>query len=91
MQSAGLENANTVLLIDFTWLNHCPEIMVPVEAILEGSAIPELFGDDLENVAAPLKQAAQHEGAEGSLGEYFMKRTLIHTGELLMYFRFRDF
>lgn len=74
MQSAALDDANTVLLIDFTWLNHCPELMIPVEAILEGSDIPELFGDELESVAAPLKQSAQNDNFEESLGSYFMKR-----------------
>lgn len=75
MQSAA--DANTVLLVDFTWLNHCPEIMGPVEAILEGSDIPELFGDDLESVAAPLKQAALNDNYSESIGSYFMKSKVL--------------
>lgn len=81
MQSAALEDVTTVLLVDFTWLNHCPEIMGPVEAVLEGSDIPELFGDELESVAAPLKQAAQNDNNGESLGSFFMKRGLMSTGK----------
>lgn len=76
MQSSALEDAKTVLLVDFAWLNHCPQILVVVEAILEGSDIPELFGDELENVAAPLKQAANNDNYGDSLAAYFMERKL---------------
>ncbi|XP_060645040.1 cytoplasmic dynein 2 heavy chain 1 [Drosophila nasuta] len=74
MQTAALEQQATYLLIEHCWLGYVPDILKPIEALLEGSEILELFGDDLESVASTLKQAAQLEGYQESLGAYFMKR-----------------
>lgn len=74
MQTAALEQQLTYLLIEHCWLSFVPDILKPIEALLEGSEILELFGDDLESIASQLKQAAQLEGYQESLGAYFMKR-----------------
>ncbi|KAH8249647.1 hypothetical protein KR032_011100, partial [Drosophila birchii] len=74
MQTAALEQQMSYLLIEHCWLSYVPDILKPIEALLEGSEILELFGDDLEAVASTLKQAAQLEGYQESLGTYFMKR-----------------
>ncbi|KAH8263165.1 hypothetical protein KR044_005503 [Drosophila immigrans] len=74
MQTAALEQQTSYLLIEHCWLSYVPDILKPIEALLEGSEILELFGDDLESVASTLKQAAQLEGYQESLGAYFMKR-----------------
>lgn len=74
MQTAALEQQMSYLLIEHCWLSYVPDILKPIEALLEGSEILELFGDDLETVASALKQAAQLEGYQESLGAYFMKR-----------------
>ncbi|XP_002132927.3 cytoplasmic dynein 2 heavy chain 1 [Drosophila pseudoobscura] len=74
MQGAAMEQQMSYLLIEHCWLSYVPEILKPIEALLEGSEILELFGDDLEAVASTLKQAAQLEGYQESLGAYFMKR-----------------
>ncbi|XP_030382925.1 cytoplasmic dynein 2 heavy chain 1 [Scaptodrosophila lebanonensis] len=74
MQTAALEQQNTYMLIEHCWLSYVPDILKPIEALLEGSEILELFGDELESVASTLKQAAQLEGYQESLGAYFMKR-----------------
>ncbi|XP_017471893.1 PREDICTED: cytoplasmic dynein 2 heavy chain 1-like [Rhagoletis zephyria] len=74
MQTAATENQCTCLLIDHCWITFAPDIMKPIEAVLEGSEILDLFGDDLESVASTLKHAAQSEGFQESLGAYFLKR-----------------
>ncbi|KAH8376856.1 hypothetical protein KR093_001749 [Drosophila rubida] len=81
MQTAALEQQTSYLLIEHCWLSCVPDILKPVEALLEGSEILELFGDELESVASTLKQAAQLEGYQESLGAYFMKRksTSVYT------------
>lgn len=73
MQTAATDDQTIVFHIDHAWLVHLPEIMKPIEAILEGSEIPHLFGDDLETIANPLKNAAQLEGYQESLTAYFWK------------------
>lgn len=77
MQTAALEQQMSYLLIDHCWLSYVPDILKPIEALLEGSEILELFGDDLETVASTLKQAAQLEGYQESLGAFFMKRECV--------------
>lgn len=76
MQSAALDDHTVVLHIDHAWLNYLPDIMKPIEAILEGSEIPEIFGDDLETIAAPLRLAAQQDGFQESISSYFWKSNL---------------
>lgn len=74
MQAAALEEQHVVLSIEHSWISYLPEILNPVEAILEGSEIPDLFGDDLESIAKPLKNAAQQDGYQESLTAYFWSR-----------------
>ncbi|XP_065356058.1 cytoplasmic dynein 2 heavy chain 1 [Calliphora vicina] len=74
MQVAALENQCTCLIIEHCWLSYVPDIMKPIEAILEESEILDLFGDDLESIASSLKHAAQLEGYQDTIGSYFMKR-----------------
>lgn len=75
MQSAALEEQQVVFVVNHTWIAYLPEIMNPIEAILEGSEIPNLFGDDLESLAKPLKNAAQQDGYQDSLASFFWMRT----------------
>ncbi|KAM8717355.1 hypothetical protein ACLKA7_004106 [Drosophila subpalustris] len=84
MQTAALEQQMSYLLIEHCWLSYVPDILKPIEALLEGSEILELFGDDLESVASTLKQAAQLEGYQESLGAYFMKRAREHLHLILV-------
>ncbi|XP_023163173.2 cytoplasmic dynein 2 heavy chain 1 [Drosophila hydei] len=84
MQTAALEQQMSYLLIEHCWLSYVPDILKPIEALLEGSEILELFGDDLETVASTLKQAAQLEGYQESLGAYFMKRAREHLHLVLV-------
>lgn len=71
MQSAALDETHVAFCIDHSWISYLPDIMNPIEAVLEGSEIPNLFGDDLESVAKPLKNAALQDGFQDSLSAYF--------------------
>lgn len=71
MQTSALDDQVTVFHIDHGWLSHLPDIMKPVEALLEGSEIPELFGDEIETIANPLRNAAQLDGYQESITSYF--------------------
>lgn len=74
MQAAALEEQHVVLYVDHSWISYLPAILNPIEAILEGSEISDLFGDDLEAIAKPLKNAAQQDGFQESLIAYFWDR-----------------
>lgn len=76
MQAAAIEEHHVVFYVDHSWISYLPEIMNPIEAVLEGSEIPNLFGDDLESIAKPLKNAAQQEGFQDSLTAYFWSSEL---------------
>lgn len=71
IQSAALEDQTIVFHIEQSWLGYLPEAMRPIEAILQGSEIPELFGDDLENLVNPLRGAANLSGYQESLVSFF--------------------
>lgn len=71
MQSAALDEHHVAFCVEHSWIAYLPEIMNPIEAVLEGSEIPNLFGDDLETIAKPLKSAAQQDGFQESLSAYF--------------------
>lgn len=73
MQTSALDDQMTVFHIDHGWLSYLPDIMKPIEAILEGSEIPELFGDEIETIANPLRNAAQLDGYQESITSYFWK------------------
>lgn len=74
----------TVFHIDHGWLSYLPEIMKPVEAVLEGSEIPELFGDEIETIANPLRNAAQLDGYQESITSYFWTSKLIANNIFVM-------
>lgn len=79
---AALEDQTVVLHIDHSCIEYCSDIMKPIEALLEGSEIPEIFGDDLETIATPLRNAAQMELYQESITSYFWKsnkRQKLHT------------
>lgn len=71
MQAAALEEPHIVLYVNHAWISYLTGILNPIEAILEGSEISDLFGDDLESIAKPLKNAAQQDGYQESLVAYF--------------------
>lgn len=79
MQSAALDEHHVVFCIEHSWISYLPEIMNPIEAVLEGSEIPNLFGDDLESLAKPLKTAAQQDGFQESLSAYFWLSKYLQT------------
>lgn len=74
MQTAALDEHHVVLCIEHCWISYLHEIMNPIEAVLEGSEIPNLFGDDLDSIAKPLKAACQQDGFQDSLTAYFWFR-----------------
>lgn len=76
MQSAALEEHHVVFCVDHSWISYLSEIMNPIEAVLEGSEIPNLFGDDLESLAKPLKSMAQQDGFQDILSAYFWTSNL---------------
>lgn len=81
MQAAALEEPHVVLYIEHAWIAYLAGILNPIEAILEGSEISDLFGDDLESIAKPLKNAAQRDGYQESLVAYFWEqvKTKLHV------------
>lgn len=76
MQAAALEEQHIVFYIEHAWISYLADVLNPIEAILEGSEISDLFGDDLETIAKPLKNAAQQDGYQESLVAYFWSRKL---------------
>lgn len=75
MQTCGLENEVAVLYVDHVWINYFSDILKTCEAILEdGFSNDNLFGEDLETVASSLKGAAQLEGYQDSLVNFFLNR-----------------
>lgn len=76
MQTSALDDQVTVFHIDHGWLSYLPEMMKPIEAILQGSEITELFGDELETIASALRNAAQLDGYQESITSYFWKSKL---------------
>lgn len=77
MQTAATENHCTILFIEHCWITFAPDILKPIEAMLEGSEILNLFGDDLESIASSLKHAAQLDGFQEPISAYFLKSTVI--------------
>lgn len=88
MQSAALDEHHVVFCIEHCWLSYLPEIMNPIEAVLEGSEIPNLFGDDLETIAKPLKSLAQQDGFQESLVAYFWFSKFVRDIALQLLFMF---
>lgn len=73
MQAAALDEQHVAFYIENVWITYLSSILNPIEALLEGSEIPNLFGDDLESIAKPLRNAALQDGYQDSLTAYFWK------------------
>lgn len=71
MQTAALDEQPVAFHVQHAWLEYLPAAMRPVEAVLQGGELDELFGDDVEGVASGLRAAAQAEGFSDSLAAYF--------------------
>lgn len=71
MQTAALDEQAVAFHVQHAWLEYIPAAMRPVEAVLQGGELDELFGDDVEGVASGLRAAAQAEGYQDSLTSYF--------------------
>ncbi|XP_055594856.1 cytoplasmic dynein 2 heavy chain 1 [Uranotaenia lowii] len=87
MQSCALENEPTVFYIDHSVIEYLGDILKTCEAILEGADLTDFFGDDLENLASPLKAQAALESFQLSLAAYFQQRIVdnFHLVILLEY------
>ncbi|XP_001847712.2 cytoplasmic dynein 2 heavy chain 1 [Culex quinquefasciatus] len=74
MQNCALENEPVVFYIDHSVIEYLGDIMKTCEAILEGAELTDFFGDDLENLANPLKAQAALESFQMPLATYFLQR-----------------
>ncbi|XP_053681370.1 cytoplasmic dynein 2 heavy chain 1 [Anopheles nili] len=74
MQNGALENEPVVFVLHHAVASCLPDAMKTCEAILAGGDLADFFGDDLENIAAPLKPQAALESYQMSLAAYFMQR-----------------
>ncbi|XP_055534643.1 cytoplasmic dynein 2 heavy chain 1 [Wyeomyia smithii] len=74
MQNCALENEPSAFYIDHSLIDYLGDIMKTCEAILEGAELTDFFGDDLENLANPLKAQAALESFQMSLSAYFLYR-----------------
>lgn len=60
-------------MVEHSWISFLPDILRPIEAILNESELLGFFGEEMENVASTLRQSAQMEDYQDSLESYFMK------------------
>uniref|UniRef100_T1GD24 Dynein heavy chain AAA module D4 domain-containing protein n=1 Tax=Megaselia scalaris TaxID=36166 RepID=T1GD24_MEGSC len=74
MTSAAIDNQIVCMLLEQSLISFQPDVMKPIEAIMEESEIIDLFGEDLDSIANQLKSAAQLEGFQDSLSSFFMSR-----------------
>uniref|UniRef100_A0A182W9J8 Cytoplasmic dynein 2 heavy chain 1 n=1 Tax=Anopheles minimus TaxID=112268 RepID=A0A182W9J8_9DIPT len=74
MQNCALENEPVAFFLHHTVASYLPDAMKTSEAILAGGDLADFFGDDLENIAAPLKPQAALESYQMSLAAYFIQR-----------------
>ncbi|XP_053685293.1 cytoplasmic dynein 2 heavy chain 1 [Sabethes cyaneus] len=74
MQNCALENEPIAFYIDHSLIDYMGDIIKTCEAILEGADLTDFFGDDLENLANPLKVQAALESFQMSLPAYFLHR-----------------
>ncbi|XP_021709178.1 cytoplasmic dynein 2 heavy chain 1 [Aedes aegypti] len=74
MQNCAIENEPVVFYIDHAVIDYLEDVMKTCEAILEGADMSDFFGDDLENLANPLKAQAALESFQLSLSAYFLQR-----------------
>ncbi|XP_062711545.1 cytoplasmic dynein 2 heavy chain 1 [Aedes albopictus] len=74
MQNCAIENEPVAFYIDHAVIDYLEDIMKTCEAILEGADLSDFFGDDLENLANPLKAQAALESFQLSLSAYFLQR-----------------
>ncbi|XP_035794419.1 cytoplasmic dynein 2 heavy chain 1-like [Anopheles albimanus] len=74
MQNCALEGEPVVFCLHHAVANFLPDTVRTCEAILAGGELADFFGDDLENVAAPLKAQAALESYQSSPAAYFVQR-----------------
>uniref|UniRef100_A0A182NV76 Cytoplasmic dynein 2 heavy chain 1 n=1 Tax=Anopheles dirus TaxID=7168 RepID=A0A182NV76_9DIPT len=74
MQNCALENEPVAFFLHHAVANYLPDALKTCEAILAGGDLADFFGDDLENIAAPLKPQAALESFQMSLAAYFIQR-----------------
>ncbi|XP_052891130.1 cytoplasmic dynein 2 heavy chain 1 [Anopheles moucheti] len=74
MQNCALENEPVAFFLHHAVASYLPDAMKTCEAILAGGDLADFFGDDLENIAAPLKPQAALESYQMSLAAYFIQR-----------------
>ncbi|KFB35182.1 AGAP010790-PA-like protein [Anopheles sinensis] len=74
LQNAALENEPVAFVLHHSVTGYLPDAMKTCEAILAGGDLVDFFGDDLENIAAPLKAQAALESYQMSLAAYFLQR-----------------
>uniref|UniRef100_A0A182JQU2 Cytoplasmic dynein 2 heavy chain 1 n=1 Tax=Anopheles christyi TaxID=43041 RepID=A0A182JQU2_9DIPT len=74
MQNCALEHEPVAFFLHHAVANYLPDAMKTCEAILAGGDLADFFGDDLENIAAPLKPQAALESFQLSLSAYFIQR-----------------
>ncbi|XP_058460067.1 cytoplasmic dynein 2 heavy chain 1 [Malaya genurostris] len=74
MQNCALENEPVAFYVDHSLIEYLGDIMKTCEAILECADLTDFFGEDLENLASPLKAHAALETFQMSLAAYFLHR-----------------
>lgn len=60
-------------MVEHSWISFLPEILRPIEAILNESELLGFFSEEMENLTSSLRQSAQMEDYQDSLEAYFMK------------------
>lgn len=73
IQTATSDNQSVWLVVEHSWISFQPEILRPIEAILNESEILGFFAEEMENLTSTLRQSAQMEDYQDSLESYFMK------------------
>uniref|UniRef100_A0A182QV28 Cytoplasmic dynein 2 heavy chain 1 n=1 Tax=Anopheles farauti TaxID=69004 RepID=A0A182QV28_9DIPT len=74
MQACALENEPVAFFLHHAVATRLPDALKTCEAILAGGELADFFGDDLENIAAPLKPQAALESYQMSAAAYFIQR-----------------
>lgn len=71
--AAAMDDSQQAIVfhVDQAWLAYLPAAWRPIEAVLQGGEVAEVFGDEVDTVASGLRAAAQAEGYHDSLTAYF--------------------
>lgn len=88
--AAAMDDAQqpVVFHVDHAWLEYLPAAWRPVEAVLQGGEVADVFGDDVDAVASGLRAAAQAEGYHNSLTAYFWSSELCCWGVVWFVIRY---